>query len=441
MPTDPQVSAPLDRIHWLRTAVSGPPTLSLEGDTTADFIIVGGGLTGTRTALGLAEAGASVVLLEAATIGWGASGRSGGQCNPIWRATPDDLAKRLGGACAERLVAATLTCADDLFDDIRRHEIDCDAEQNGWIQAAHCQNAARSLRQLAGAWNAVGGEIDILEGKDVARRSGSDAYDLALFHKRGGHVHPLSLTRGFANAAAKHGARLYENAPVESMARMGNRWRVSTPTGTVTAPMVILATNGYTTDLWPGLRQTFLPMVSILLATAPLSDNLQKTVLPGGVTISDSRRAIFYARYDRDRRLLFGCVGSDERVDTLGGRKRLQKGLETVFPQLKETPVETTWGGRIAVTPEMMPHLHAPEEGVLAALGYSGRGIAMTSVMARSVVHKALGGNDEDIPFPVTPLKAIPLHAVATSILPLAGPALSMRDSLDRLLSRKPSQG
>lgn len=426
-----------EEIHWLRTAATAPSTLELEEDIAADYVIVGGGLTGTRTALGLAESGAAVVLLEAKTIGWGASGRSGGQCNPMWRATPEDLARRLGNACAERLVSATLTCADDLFADIRRYGIDCDAEQNGWVQAAHSKSAALSMQKLGEAWNAAGADIAFLNGQEIARRSGSDAYDFALFHKSGGHVHPLSLTRGFANAAAGFGAQLYENAPVQKMVRTGNQWKLSTPGGSVTAPQVILTTNAYTTDLWPGLRQTFLPMVSIMLATAPLSDNLQKTVLPGGVTISDSRRAIFYARYDRDRRLLFGCVGSDERVDMLGGRNRLVKGLETVFPQLKDTPIETAWGGRIAVTPDMMPHLHAPEEGVLAALGFSGRGIAMTSVMARSLVRKALGGRDEDIPFPVTTPKTIPLHGVASKVLPLAAPVLSLRDSMDGLFRSK----
>ena len=437
MSTNPQRPDALDTVHWPRTATPAPQSQRLEGDVITDFVVVGGGLTGTRTALGLAESGASVALLEARTIGWGASGRSGGQCNPIWRATPADLAKRIGGACAERLVAATLSCADDLFADIRKYDIDCDAEQNGWVQAAHNAAARVSMQKLAGAWNEAGGEIDQLEAHDVVRRSGSEAYEFALFHKRGGHVHPLSLTRGFARTAAGFGAQLHENAPVTGMERTGGKWKVSTPDGSVTAQQVILTTNAYTTDVWPGLRQTFLPMVSIVLATAPLGDNLQKTVLPGGVTISDSRRAIYFARYDRDRRLIFGCVGSSEHVETLGGVGRLQSGLEKVFPQLNETPVETAWGGRIAVTPEMMPHLHAPEEGVLAGLGFSGRGIAMTSVMARCLVHKALGGGDDELPFPVLPIKPLPMHWAATRVLPLVAPVLSMRDSLDGLLDRR----
>lgn len=429
--------ADIDVIHWSRTASSKPQVLNLEGEVSADFVVVGGGLTGTRTALGLAESGASVALLEAKEIGWGASGRSGGQCNPIWRATPDELAKRLGPAVAERLVATTLSCADDLFDDVRRYDIDCDAEQNGWVQAAHCPSQARSLRKLAESWNAVGGRIEILENAEVTRRSGSEAYRFAFFHPNGGHVQPLSLTRGFARTAQRFGAKLYENAPVTLMEHLGDKWRLTTPTGSVLAGKVILTTNAYTDDLQPGLRKTIFPMVSVALATEPLSDNLRKSVLPDGVTISDSRRAIYFARYDRDHRLVFGCVGSsDTKMETLGGLKRLQTGLTTVFPQLDNTAIETSWSGRIAVTPEMMPHLHEPDTDVLAGLGFSGRGIAMTSVMARSLVHKALGGSDDALPFPVSPIKPIPLHGVTSKLLPLGPPAMTLRDNLDGILGR-----
>jgi glycine/D-amino acid oxidase-like deaminating enzyme len=428
--------ASIDEPLWLRTATDAPAASSLTGDSIADFVIIGGGLTGTRTALGLAESGADVALLEAKQIGWGASGRSGGQCNPIWRATPEDLAKRLGPACGERLVQTTLTCADDLFADITRYGIACDAIQNGWVQAAHCKSAAVSLRKLADTWNAVGGSIDILEGSEVARMSGSEAYNFALFHKRGGHVHPLSLTRGFARKAAELGAKLYQEAPVTGMTRIGDKWKVTTPQGSVTARKVILTTNAYTDDLWPGLKQTFLPLTSIVLATAPLSDNLRKSVLPGNLTISDSRRAIYFARYDRDHRLIFGCIGSEDSVTAMGGLERLRRGVSNVFPQLNDTEMETSWSGRVAVTPEMMPHLHEPAEGVLAALGFSGRGIAMTSVMARSLVRKALGGSDDELPFPVTSVAPIPFHWAANKMLPLAAPAMTLRDTLDRVLSR-----
>lgn len=421
-------------IHWHKTAGTAPDCTELTSTETADFIIVGGGLTGTRTAIGLAESGASVILLEARKIGFGASGRSGGQCNPIWRATPDQLAQRLGDSCAERLVQTTLNSADDLFADIRKYEVDCDAEQNGWVQAAHSGASQKSLEKLGTAWNAAGANIEFLNGAQTRSVVGSEAYGFSLFHPRGGHVQPLSLTRGYAHAAIRLGARLYDQSPAQAITREGNNWTIQTPKGRATAPQIILTTNAYTDTLWPKLKQTILPMVSICLATAPLSDNLQKVTLPGAVTLADTRRAIYYARYDRDRRLIFGCVGSTNDPAALGGIGRLNRGLRTVFPQLADVPVETNWAGRIAVTPEMMPHLHEPASGVLAALGFSGRGIAMTSVMGRTLAKKALGAADDTLPFPVSPLRPIPLHWATSKALPFAAPAMTFRDRLDTLI-------
>lgn len=421
-------------IHWQRTAGQAPTCETLSDHIDCDFVVVGGGLTGTRTALGLAETGARVVLLEAKDIGWGASGRSGGQCNPIWRATPDQLATRFGDACATRLVETTMASADALFADIAKYDVDCDSVQNGWVQAAHSKSAQRSLEKLANAWNAAGANIAFQDRATTTAKSGSEAYGFSLFHPNGGHVQPLSLTRGYARAAARFGATLYSNSPVVGMARDGKRWKVTTPQGSVKAPQVILTTNAYTDDLWTGLKQTFYPMVSVSLATAPLSDNLRKTVLPNAVTIADTRRAIYYSRYDRDHRLIFGCVGSGDDPELLGGVNRLKRGLKTVFPQLRDIGIEASWAGRIAVTPEMMPRMHEPEAGVLAGLGFSGRGIAMTSVMGRSLVQKALGADDSTLPFPVTPIRPIPLHWATTKIIPLGAPAMTLRDKLDTII-------
>lgn len=428
---------PTKFIHWYKTAVSAPNCTTLQGTLEADFVVVGGGLTGTRTAIGLAESGARVALLEAKTIGWGASGRSGGQCNPIWRSTPDDLVHKLGEAQASRLIDATLTAADDLFADIEKYDVQCDHQQNGWVQASHCAPARKSLESLGHAWCAVGAPIEFLDKAQTQARSGSNAYDFALFHKRAGHVHPLSLTRGYAKAAAKLGAQLFENSPVQSVTRDGDTWIVSTPEGTVRTPQIILTTNAYTDGIWPQLQQTYHPLVSISLATAPLSDNLRKSVLPNSVTIADTRRAIYYSRYDRDGRLVFGCVGSNDDPAAFGGINRLKRGLKTVFPQLSDTEIESYWAGRIAVTPEMMPHLHEPDKGVLAGLGFSGRGIAMTSVMARMLVRKALGAADDTLAFPVLPIKPIPLHWAAKAMIPLAAPAMTVRDQMDTVLFRK----
>ena len=421
-----------DEIHWTVTATAAPDLQPLGGARGFDVLVVGGGLTGCRTALGLADAGVSVGLVDARNVGWGASGRSGGQCNPIWRKTPDALKQILGQRHGENLIRTTLTAADDLFGDIRKYEVDCDGVQAGWVQAAHTRKAVADMSRLGAAWAAAGADIAVLEGDAVAAASGSPAYRWALKHRAGGHVHPLSLTRGYAKAAMARGAEMFRDTPVTGLERVGGKWQAMTPQGTITADTVVLTTNAYTDGLWPGLRQTFHPLVSVSLATAPLSAEQQQTVLPGGVTISDSRLAIYYSRYDRDKRLIFGCVGSTDYADALSFA-RLRGGLRTVFPQIADIPIERKWAGRIAVTPEMMPHLHEPAPGILAGLGFSGRGIAMTSVMGRTLSAKILGRDEKDLPFPVLPITPLPMHGLTRRLIPLAAPAMTLKDKFSTL--------
>jgi sarcosine oxidase len=196
---------------------------------------------------------------------------------------------------------------------------------------------------------------------------------------------------------------------------------------------VVLATNAYSNGIWPNFQKTYYGLFSIALATKPLSDAQQREILPGKVTISDSRLAIHFARYDRDGRLIFGCVGSSERVDALGGHHRLKRGLRTVFPQITDIQVERKWAGRIAVTPQMMPHIHEPAPGVLAGIGYSGRGIAMTPVMGRALSAKLLGTPSQDLPFPVQPVTPIPFHGLTSRLIPIAAPAMTLRDRFETL--------
>lgn len=421
-----------DEIHWKVTASPAPELTSLSESLSVDVLVVGGGLTGCRTALGLADNGVTVALVDAKDVGWGASGRSGGQCNPIWRKTPDDLRKLLGDNHGDNLIRTTLTAADDLFRDIQTFDVACDAVQAGWVQAAHTRKAITTMRALGKAWSAAGADISELEGDAVERASGSPAYRWALRHSAGGHVQPLSLTRGYARAAIARGAQMFKDTPVTKLERANGKWRATTPKGEITAQNVVLSTNGYTGGLWPDLKKTFLPLVSVSFATRPLTADEQRTVLPGSVTISDSRLAIYYSRYDRDKRLVFGCVGSTDYADALSFQ-RLRAGLRAVFPQIANIEIERKWAGRIAVTPEMMPHMHEPAPGILAGLGFSGRGIAMTSVMGRALSDKLLGGADRDLPFPLLPVTPIPMHGLTSRLIPLAAPLMTFKDKFDTL--------
>ncbi len=431
------MSTVIEEVHWTTTAIAAPECQQLDGTVDVDVLVVGGGLTGCRTALGLSEAGVSVALVDGHEIGWGASGRSGGQCNPIWRQTPQELIEMLGANHGERLIQTTLTAAEDLFHDINRFGVDCDASQNGWLQAAHTKKARSNLRALGKSWAAAGLDIEEVEGDAVRGASGSPAYSFALRHAAGGHVQPLSLTRGYASAAIERGVQVYEKTPVTKLERVDGKWRATSASGEINAENVVLTTNGYSKGIWPNLEKTYHGLFSIALATQPLTTAQQAEILPGKVTISDTRLAIYFARYDRDARLIFGCVGSSERVDHLGGYQRVKRGLRTVFPQIADIPVERKWAGRIAVTPEMMPHMYEPAPGILAGIGFSGRGIAMTSVMGRALSAKLLGTPTSDLPFPILPVKPVPFHGIANRLIPFAAPAMTLCDRLDALTNRR----
>ncbi|WP_298359308.1 FAD-binding oxidoreductase [uncultured Litoreibacter sp.] len=422
-----------EEIHWTVTAEAAPECQQLDSSIDVDVLVVGAGLTGCRTALGLAEAGVSVALVDSQEIGWGSSGRSGGQCNPIWRQTPQKLIDMLGETHGARLIQTTLTAADDLFGDIERFGVQCDAVQNGWIQAAHTKKARTNLRALGSSWAAAGLDIQEIEGDAVRDASGSPAYAFALRHAAGGHVQPLSLTRGYARAAIERGAHAFQRTPITNLERIDGKWKAASTNGQITAENVVLTTNGYSKGAWPDLEKTFHGLFSVALATQPLTEAQQAEILPGKVTISDSRLAIYFARYDRDGRLIFGCVGSSERVDHLGGFHRVKRGLKTVFPQIADIPVERKWAGRIAVTPEMMPHIHEPAPGITAGIGFSGRGIAMTSVMGRALSAKLLGTQAGDLPFPIQPVTPIPFHGITSHLIPFAAPAMTLRDRFETL--------
>lgn len=425
----------LPKSLWAATANPLAAQPELEGGHRFDVAIVGAGFTGLRTAIELALAGVRVAVLEAMEVGYGASGRSGGQVNPILRMTPDEVSAEIGHRNGERLVAATLASGNDLFEDIRRFGIDCDPVQKGWLQVAHTAATMNSLERLQKAWNAAGGEISVLDRNECREWSGSADYVGGLFHPSAGHVQPLSLVRGFAQTALQHGAKIFEHSAVTAISRAANnKWMVNTLRGSVIADKVVITTNAYTGDLWPKLKRTVMPLVSLQAATEPLSSAQRSQVLPREATIADTRRAIIYARYDRDGRLSIGCMGSyPDRPDALGGFSRLKSGTERIFPTLKGVEWQFKWGGRIVITPDFLPHLHEPAPGLLIGLGFNGRGVAMTSVMARALGAMLLGARDGDLPFPVSPIKAIPFHRILAAILPVATPLLAVADRLDRM--------
>ena len=399
---------------WAATAVAPPVTTPLSADIDCDVAIIGAGFTGLRAALVLAEAGVSVVVLDAGDIGWGASGRNGGQVNPIGHESPDTIARhwRATGApdIAEKFTAMTIQSADEVFSLVSTHDIDCDAEQNGWIRGLHGPAASDAFDAMFDGWNVAGASLQMLEGEELARMSGSRLYERAWFAPSGGSVQPLSYARGLARAALKAGAVIHTHSEAESLQPQADRWAIRTPGGLVTANKVIVGTNGYSGKLIPGLRESIVPVVSLQSATRPLTDTEADVILPSRCTMADTRRVIYYFRKTADGRLVFGSAGTKGESPGLSEHQRLIRGLRAVYPQFPDLTLAFVWGVHIAVTRDHLPHVHEPMPGVIAGLGYNGRGVALASVMGRLLAERTMGKLDRDMPIPVTGIKAYPFH-------------------------------
>ena len=396
---------------WAATAVPAPVTQELVGEVTVDTAIVGAGFTGLRAALQLAEAGQRVGVVDARTVGWGASGRNGGQVNPLPTVHgPDEVGKRIGAAFLERFAEAALGSADELFDLIAEYGIDCQARQKGWLRLDHCRDARRKSRAIATGWNRFGADIEFLDGTDLHDELGSRAFRSGTLIRKGGAVQPLSLARGLAVCAQDAGAAIYSQSPATALAKKGKGWHLRTPRGGLVADQVLLCANGYTDRLWPGLAQSVLPLVSIQAATAPLPESSVETILRQGRTFADTRREIIYGRREADGRILIGGLGRLSERGDIAAFADLRREAERIFPALGGATWQYRWSGRLAVTRDHIPHLHEPAPGVLAGLGYNGRGVAMANVMGRVLAERILGKTPDEIPFPIKPISAFPLH-------------------------------
>jgi glycine/D-amino acid oxidase-like deaminating enzyme len=398
---------------WAATATAPAATPALAASRKADVIVIGGGYTGLSTALHLAEAGASVCLLEASEPGWGASGRNGGQVIPGLKYDPDQLNVMFGSKKGELLIDTIGRGADTVFELIAKYGIECDAIRNGWIQPAHSEQVMRTLAKRAAQWAERGAPVEILERSEVAQRIGSPAYVGGWIDRRAGSIQPLSYCRGLVRAAQAHGAAIHGNTLVTGLKRQDGQWQVDTAGGPrVTAEQVVIATNGYTGDLWPRLKQSVIAANSFIVATKPLPAELGDSILAGRQVVSDSRRLLLYYRRDAQGRLLMGGRGPFSEPRGAQDFSHLERSLALLFPQLAQVGYEFRWAGRVAITRDFLPHVHEPAAGLTIALGYNGRGIAMASTMGRCLAQRLLRANATAFPFPISTIQPIPFHGL-----------------------------
>ena len=416
--------------YWNQTAVDYVVPEALTESLKADVTIIGAGFTGLRAAYELSKRGISVVVLESEEPGWGASGRTGGQVNPLAHAAPSKIIEQLGDVFGPRMIESYVNSGNELFNLIAENQLDCDAVQNGWLRAAHCKSAIKQLEEMHSGWSEYGLDISFLEGEKLHQLSGSNYYDVATQVASGGCIQPLSFCRELARVSAKQGAQIFAHSPVQSVKPEGNDWKVKTANGQVTSQWVLFCTNGYTDNTLQGLKKTIVPLISVQAVTRPLSAKEYSSILPNGHTLSDTRRVIYYARKDNHDRLLFGSLGMSEGCNS-ADKNRLHQGLKKVFPQFKAEDLSLYWGGKLGFTADVLPHLHEPAPGILAGLGYNGRGVAMASVMGRILAERVSGKSAEELAIATTRLSPFPFHALHKVGTYGAIKCYEMRDALD----------
>ncbi len=391
---------------WNVTASSGADPVKLGGDLTVDVAIIGGGFTGLRAALMLAEEGTDVAVFEAGDVANGASGRSGGQVNPMLPVTsPDELRRAVGKKHFENLAEAALRSADDLFELVERYQIQCEARQKGWLRADHSASARTTSQKNAKLWNQFGAQFEFVGEEDVMRLTGAHGYVSGTVNTRGGAVQPLALARGLDRAARGAGAKVFSHSKVSKLSRTSEQYHLSVNGHRVSATQVIVATNGYTDGLIPGLRRSVLPLTSIQIATDALDAETLGPLCSEGHTISDTRRLIMYCRREPGGQFIYGGIGFRTPTGGVGGWSWLLKDAPQIFPSLKGVNWSYRWGGSIALTPDRVPHLFEPQPGLLCGLGYNGRGVAMSLVMGRELARRALGASPESLPFPISGIR------------------------------------
>lgn len=405
---------------WAATAQPAVDIPPLAAPLAVDVAIVGAGYTGLSTALHLAGQGRSVCVIDAHEPGWGASGRNGGQVIPGLKYDPDELIRRYGSADGEALVRTVGHAADTVFDLIARHGVECDATRAGWVQPTHSPALLRTLHARARQWEARGAHVEILDRAQTAARLGTDTFVGGWVDRRAGSVQPLSYARGLARAALKHGVAIHGGTRAVALEQQRTGWRIRTATSerpdgpTIDAAQVLIATNGYSDALWPGLAQSVIAANSFIVATKPLDAKTGAAILPGREVASDSRRLLLYFRRDATGRLLMGGRGPfREPRDGPDSRDwaHLERAARLLYPQLEGVEYEYRWAGRIAITRDFVPHVHLPAPGVTIALGYNGRGIAMATTLGKHLAAHLLG-TSKSLPLPPTAIKPIPLHAL-----------------------------
>ncbi len=374
---------------------SSPPDAQprLEGSLQADVCVLGAGLTGLSTAIELAEAGLSVVVLEAKRIAWGASGRNGGQAIFGFGCDQSKIAAMVGLPESRRLFDWSLEGIRLIHERCAKFDIDCD-----WRDGhAHVPIKQRQVAELQ-SWQAdlsenYGYDLQWWDKTALRGHLASERYLGALFDPRSGHLNPLKYTQGLARAALSLGVRIFEESAVVELKR-GARPLLRTAHGEVSCSYAVLAGNAYVHGIAPELDSRIMPVGTYIGATEPLGADRARSLISNDMAVADVNWALDYFRLSRDHRLLFGGRASYSTLPPPNLRRTLQRRMTRVFPQLADARMDTVWGGYVDISMNRAPHWGRLGDNVYFAQGFSGHGIAATGLAGRIIAEAIRGQAD-----------------------------------------------
>ena len=366
---------------------------TLEGDLHADVCIIGAGFTGISAALELCERGFSVIVLEGTRIGFGASGRNGGQIVNGYSRDLETIARRYGHEKAVKLGQMSLEGGQIIRDRVAKYAIDCDLVDGGFF-AAFTPKQIKEMDVQKSNWEKHGHTgLEIVSKADVGKYVKTDRYAGGMIDRLGGHIHPLNYVLGEAAAVESLGGKIFENSQVIAVEKGANPV-VRTAKGKVAAKYVLVCGNAYLGKLLPDIGDRMMPVSSQVMATEPLDAALIEELLPADYCIEDANYILDYYRRTSDNRLLYGGgigYGGSDPADLTGV---IRPNMLKTFPQLQNTKIDFAWSGNFALTLTRIPHIGRLSDNVYFSHGDSGHGVTTTQLLGK-ILGEAVAGHAE----------------------------------------------
>jgi glycine/D-amino acid oxidase-like deaminating enzyme len=417
-----------EKNYWL-TTVEMPKAEVRPLPDSVEVAVIGAGFTGLSAARTLAKRGAKVAVLEAETIGWGASSRNGGMVLTGMKLGVNQLISMYGRDLTRRMYAASLQTIDCVEQIVREEAIQCEFARCGHLEVAckqkHFDGYARQVETIAREFNH---KLRIVPKHELSAEIGSSIYYGGMVDEVSAGLNPAQYVEGLAQAAKRAGAEIFENTRVEKIERESRQgtagWRVTTSCGILWARDVFVGTSGYTGRATPALQKKIIPIGSYIITTEVLPDATARELSPRNRMIYDSKNYLYYYRLTPDNRMLFGGRAAffpETETSIRESAEILRLGMIGVYPQLRDAKVEYVWGGTLDFAFDIMPHA-GQMDGLHYAIGYAGHGVAMATYQGQKMAELIAGDKPDNpfvgIPFPGAPLG---LYNGKPWFLPFAG--------------------